>query len=180
MDYQLNGISPSYNKNNCFIAPSADLIGNVQLGNNVSVWFQAVIRADNDLVSIGDNSNIQDGSIIHVDKGQPVIIGEGVTIGHKAMLHGCIIDRNCLIGMGAVILNGAKIGKNCIVGAGALVTENKTFPDNSLIIGSPAKAVKTISNEQAELLAQSALHYCAKITEYKKLKPLPPVNRDSS
>lgn len=172
MIYQINGLSPKYDENTCFIAPSADLIGNVQLGDNVSIWFQTVIRADNDLVSIGNNSNIQDHSTIHVDKGHPVEIGEGVTIGHKVMLHGCTIGDNSLIGMGAVILNGAKIGKNCIVGAGALVTENKTFPDNTLIVGAPAKAHKVISEQQAQLLTKSAEHYCDKIQEYKTLEPL--------
>lgn len=172
MIFQLNGVAPNYNKQSCFIAPTADLIGNVELGENVSVWFQSVIRADNDLVSIGNNSNIQDASTIHVDKGHPVIIGEGVTVGHKVMLHGCTIGDNSLIGMGAIILNGAQIGNNSIVGAGALITENKSFPDNSLIVGAPAKAIKTITEEQVELLQKSAQHYCEKIKEYKALTPL--------
>lgn len=172
MIFQLNGIAPSYNKDSCFIAPSADLIGNVKLGDNVSIWFQSVIRADNDLVTIGKNTNIQDASTIHVDKGHPVTIGEGVTVGHKVMLHGCTIGDNSLIGMGAIILNGAQIGKNSIVGAGALITENKVFPDNSLIVGAPAKAIKTITEEQVQLLQKSAQHYCDKIQQYKELKPL--------
>lgn len=171
MIYQLNGKSPNYNKHTCFIAPSADVIGQVELGEHVSIWFQTVIRADNDKVTIGNNSNIQDGSTIHVDKGHPVTIGESVTVGHKVMLHGCTVQDNSLIGMGAVILNGANIGKNCIVGAGALVTENKTFADNSLIVGAPAKAVKTLTAEQIDLLKQSAQHYCDKIEEYKGLQP---------
>ncbi len=170
MIYQLNELTPEFDESSCFIAPSADLIGQVKLGKQVSVWFQVVIRADNDLVSIGDNSNIQDATTIHVDKGHPVTIGQGVTVGHKAMLHGCSVADNSLIGMGATILNGAKIGKNSIVGAGALVTENKSFPDNSLIMGVPAKAVKTLTDEQVELLKQSASHYCDKIEEYKGLK----------
>lgn len=172
MIYQLNGVAPKFDEQSCFIAPSAELIGNVVLGQHVSIWFQTVIRADNDVVSIGNNSNIQDSSTIHVDKGHPVTIGEGVTVGHKVMLHGCTIGDNSLIGMGAIVLNGAEIGNNCIVGAGALITENKSFPDNSLIVGSPAKAIKTISDTQAELLKQSAQHYCEKIAEYKELKPL--------
>lgn len=170
MIYQLNDLNPEFDEQSCFIAPSADLIGQVILGKNVSVWFQVVIRADNDAVVIGDNTNIQDATTIHVDKGHPVIIGEGVTVGHKAILHGCTVDDNSLIGMGATILNGAKIGKNSIVGAGALVTENKSFPDNSLIMGIPAKAVKTLTGEQIQQLKLSAQHYCEKITEYRALK----------
>lgn len=173
MIYQLNGMTPSYDHNNCFVAPSADLIGQVRLAEAVSIWFQVVIRADNDQVNIGARSNIQDACTIHVDKGSPVNIGEGVTVGHKVMLHGCSIGDNSLVGMGAIILNGAKIGNNCIVGAGSLVTENKTFADNSLIIGSPAKAVKTLTPEQIALLRQSAQHYCDKIAEYKGLTPAP-------
>ena len=172
MIYQLNEQKPKYAPNNCFIAPSADVIGNVEIGKNVSIWFQVVIRADNDLVRIGNNTNIQDASTIHVDKGHPVTIASGVTVGHKVMLHGCSIGENSLIGMGAIILNGAKIGKNSIVGAGSLVTENKSFPDNSLIMGTPAKAVKTLTDEQIELLRHSAQHYCNKIAEYKGLKEL--------
>jgi len=172
MIYQLNDAKPDFDPSTCFIAPTADVIGNVKLGDNVSIWFQTVIRADNDLVKIGSNSNIQDASTIHVDKGHPVIIGEGVTVGHKVMLHGCSIGNNSLIGMGAIILNGATIGDNCIVGAGSLITEGKSFPDNSLIMGTPAKAVKPLTNEQVELLKLSAKHYSDKVSEYQGLQAL--------
>lgn len=170
MIYNINNSQPQYNPNTCFIAPSADVVGNVTLGDGVSIWFQTVIRADNDAVNIGSNSNIQDGSVIHVDKGQPVTIGDNVTVGHKVMLHGCEVGNNSLIGMGAIVLNGAKIGNNCIVGAGSLVTENKTFANNSLIMGSPAKVVKTLTDEQVSLLQQSAQHYVEKVDVYKTLK----------
>lgn len=170
MIYQLNDTSPKYDQSTCFIAPSADLIGNIELGNEVSIWFQVVIRADNDAVRIGSRSNIQDHTTIHVDNGHPVIIGNNVTIGHKVTLHGCEIADNTLIGMGATVLNGAYIGKNSIVGAGALVTENKIFPDNSLIMGVPAKVVKILDCKQIEALKQSASHYCKKIREYKSLQ----------
>lgn len=170
MIYQLKEQQPSFNPDTCFIANTADLIGDVQLADGVSIWFQTVIRADNDTVAIGKKTNIQDASVIHVDKGHPVTIGDNVTVGHKVMLHGCSIGDNSLIGMGAIVLNGAQIGNNCIVGAGSLVTENKSFPDNSLIMGTPAKAVKMLTEEQIELLKQSAEHYFDKIAEYQSLK----------
>ncbi|GAA0312787.1 gamma carbonic anhydrase family protein [Psychrobacter aestuarii] len=142
-----------------FVADSARVIGDVYLGHQVSIWFGAVIRGDNARIHIGDNTNIQENSVIHTDAGIDMQIGKGVTVGHMAMLHGCEVGDNSLIGIGAVILNNAKIGKNCIIGAKALVTEGKAIPDNSLVMGAPAKVVKTLTDEQAEQLKLSAAHY---------------------
>ncbi len=133
-----------------FIAKSADVVGKVKLGNFISVWFQAVIRGDVDSITIGDRTNIQDGTVVHVAAGYPTVIGEGVSIGHNAIIHGCEIGDNVLIGMGAIILNGAKIGDNSIVGAGSLVTQGKVFPPNSLIMGSPAKVVRALKPEEIQ------------------------------
>lgn len=142
-----------------WVADSAQVMGNVHLGENSSVWFGAVIRGDTETISIGAGSNIQDLSVLHADIGCPLAIGANVTVGHQVMLHGCTIGDNTLIGIQAVILNNAKIGKNSIVGAGALVLEGKEFPDNSLIVGSPAKAVRTVDDAGAEQLRMSAVHY---------------------
>lgn len=158
MLYKLEHLTPSIAPH-CFIAPNATLIGDVTLEENCSVWFNVVIRADADKVHIHANTNIQDGSILHLDKGFPLTIGQGVTVGHKVMLHGCTIGDNTLIGMNAVILNGATIGKNCIIGANALVTENMDVPDGHLVIGSPAKVVKSLNESAFEQLKQSAAHY---------------------
>ncbi len=158
--YQLDGIAPVFDaKESNWIAPDAVLIGNVLLGRDAGVWFGAVLRGDNEPITIGEGSNIQEHSVLHTDMGFPLTIGKGCTVGHRAMLHGCTIGENCLIGMGAIVLNGAVIGKNCLVGAGALVTEGKKFPDNSLIVGSPAKSVKTLDDEMIEKLRWSARHY---------------------
>ena len=142
-----------------WVAESAQVIGRVTLGEDVSIWFNAVLRGDSDALHIGAGSNIQDGSVLHADTGFPLQLGEYVTVGHKVMLHGCTVGENSLIGIGAIVLNGARIGKNCLVGAGALVTEGKEFPDGSLIIGSPAKAVRELTPEQMAALKLSALHY---------------------
>ncbi|MBX9901521.1 MAG: gamma carbonic anhydrase family protein, partial [Burkholderiaceae bacterium] len=141
--YQLNEFAPEIDAS-AYITDSANLIGKVKIGANVSIWFDVTIRGDNELISVGENSNVQEGCILHTDPGYPLNIEANVTVGHQAMLHGCTIGEGSLIGIQAVILNGAKIGKNCLVGAGALVTEGKQFPDNSLIIGSPAKAVRQL------------------------------------
>ena len=146
-------------QNAAFIAPDATVIGNVRLGKNASVWFHATLRADINSITVGDNTNIQDNCVIHVDSDQPTTIGSNVTIGHGAIIHGCTIGNTALIGMGAVILNGAEIGDDCIVGAGALVTEGKKYPPRSLIVGSPAKNIYTISDEQMALLRKSAEEY---------------------
>jgi carbonic anhydrase/acetyltransferase-like protein (isoleucine patch superfamily) len=142
-----------------FVAESANLIGKVTLEANASVWFGVTIRGDNERITIGENSNVQEGTVMHTDMGFPLTIGKGVTIGHQAMLHGCTVGDGSLIGIQAVILNGAKIGKGCLVGAGALVTEGKEFPDYSLIIGTPAKAVRTLTEEDVARLQGNAASY---------------------
>jgi len=156
--YQFDGLLPQVHPS-AFVADSAQVIGDVTLAENSSVWFGAVIRGDSDRISIGAGSNIQDGSVLHVDSGCPLTVGERVTVGHRVVLHGCTIGDETLIGIGAVVLNGARIGRNCLVGAGALVTEGKEFPDGSMILGSPAKAVRQLTPEQIEGLRRSAEHY---------------------
>ena len=151
-----------------FIAPSASVIGAVQLGRNTSVWFNAVIRADNDDIVIGDGSNIQDCAVLHVDPGFPLTIGNNVTVGHKVMLHGCSIGDGSLIGMNAVVLNGAIIGKECLIGANALVTEGMKVPDRSLVLGSPARVVKPVSQKMLDMLVSAARHYQEKIPLYNR------------
>lgn len=149
-----------------WVAPSADLIGDVRLGVGASVWFGAVIRADNTPIILGDETNFQDGAMGHSDPGFPLTIGARVTVGHHAILHGCTVHDEALIGMGSRILNGAVIGEQCIVGAGALVTEGKVFEPRSLIVGSPARAVRTLSDDQVTMLRLSALHYREKAAAY--------------
>lgn len=142
-----------------WVAPDAHVIGRVRLGLDCSVWFGATLRGDNELIDLGERTNIQEGSLLHTDMGFPMTIGADCTVGHRAILHGCIIGANSLIGMGATVLNGARIGANSLVGANALVTEGKVFPDNSLIVGSPAKAIRTLDEASAERLRLTALHY---------------------
>jgi carbonic anhydrase/acetyltransferase-like protein (isoleucine patch superfamily) len=156
--YQLDDIAPEVHPT-AWVADSAEVIGAVTLGENSSVWFGAVLRGDTDRLTIGRNSNIQDGSVLHADRGQPLVVGDDVTVGHQVMLHGCTIGDGSLIGIQAVVLNGAKIGRNCLVGAGALVTEGKEFPDGSLIMGSPAKAVRTMTPEQIAGMHRGTGHY---------------------
>jgi len=158
--YELDGVAPQLAAG-AWVADSAQVIGSVVLGENASVWFGAVLRGDNETIRIGRNSNVQDLSVLHSDQGKPLTIGENVTLGHQVMVHGCTIGDNTLIGIQSVILNGAKIGRNCIVGAGSVVTEGKEFPDNSLIIGSPAKVVRTLDDDAARKLALSAQSYVA-------------------
>ena len=160
MIYQLDDLIPQIH-DSCFVAESADLIGAVVLKENASVWFNCVLRADNEPIVIGENSNIQDGSVLHVDPGCPIEIAANVTVGHKVMLHGCTIGDNSLIGINAVVLNGAKIGRNCIIGANALITEGKEIPDNSMVLGSPGKVVKTLDEQAVAGLKASAAHYVA-------------------
>ena len=142
-----------------WVAPSASVIGNVILHPNASVWFGAVLRGDNDPIIVGPDSNVQDGSVLHTDIGSPLTLGRGVTIGHKAMLHGCDVGDYSLIGIGAVILNGVKIGRNCIIGANALITEGKVIPDNSLVMGQPGKVVRERDPDHIAVLKMSADHY---------------------
>jgi carbonic anhydrase/acetyltransferase-like protein (isoleucine patch superfamily) len=156
--YEVDGKQPQVHES-AWIADSAQVIGDVTLGADASVWFGCVLRGDNDRLSIGEGSNIQELSMLHTDPGLPLTIGRHVTVGHKVMLHGCTIGDESLIGMGAIILNGARIGRNCLVGAGALVTEGKEFPDGSMIVGSPAKAVRQLTPEQIERVRKSAPGY---------------------
>ncbi|KRU22045.1 gamma carbonic anhydrase family protein [Psychrobacter pacificensis] len=152
---------------NGWVADSAQVIGDVYLGHQANVWFGAVIRGDNDRIHIGDYSNVQENSVIHTDAGIKVTIGDYVTIGHLAMLHGCEIGDNSLVGIGAVVLNNVKIGKNCLIGAKALITEGQVIPDNSLVMGAPAKVVKTLTDEQVAMLKMSALHYAERCQKFK-------------
>ena len=149
-----------------WVAPSADLIGKVRLGRDVGIWFGAVIRADNTAIVVGDRSNVQEGVMMHSDPGAALTVGKGCTIGHHAILHGCTVGDNVLIGMGATVLNHAVIGDDCLVGAGALVTEGRTFPPGSLVVGAPAKAVRALTMEQIETLRRSADGYVARQHQY--------------
>jgi len=164
--YELDGIAPRL-ADSAWVADSAQVMGNVEMAEDASVWFGSVIRGDTEIIRIGRRSNIQDGSVLHADIGKPLTIGEDVTVGHKVMLHGCTIGDGSLIGIGAVVLNGAKIGKGCIVGAGSLVTEGKEFPDGSMIMGSPAKVVRALKPEQAEGLRLSAQGYVGNARRFR-------------
>ncbi|WJR66513.1 gamma carbonic anhydrase family protein [Neorhizobium sp. CSC1952] len=156
-----------------WVAPDATVIGKVELGEDVGIWFGSVLRGDNEPITVGAGSNIQEGVMIHTDPRYPVRIGRDCTIGHHAIIHGCIIGDNSLVGMGATILNGARIGSNCLVGANALVTEGKEFPDNSLIVGSPARAIRTLDEEAVEKLRQSAVRYVENWKRFARdLRPL--------
>lgn len=164
--YQLENLIPSIHES-AWVADSARVIGDVELGADSSVWFGVVIRGDTEHITVGRGSNIQDNSVLHADHGIPLVIGENVTVGHQVMLHGCTIGDGSLIGIAAVVLNGARIGKNCLVGAGSLVTEGKEFPDGSMIFGSPAKAVKQLSSQQVDDLKLVAEHYVDNANRYK-------------
>ncbi len=158
--YELDGVSPQTPaEGQYWVAPDAHVIGKVQIGEGVGIWFGAVLRGDNELIQIGRDTNIQEHAMLHTDMGFPMQIGEGCTIGHGAILHGCILGDNVLIGMGAIVLNGAKIGAGSLVGAGALVTEGKEFPPGSLIVGSPAKAIRTLDDAARDKLKGSAAGY---------------------
>jgi len=160
--YSIDGKAPRFeDAESNWIAPDAVLIGDLEIGSNAGVWFGAVLRGDTEPIVVGQNTNIQEHTVIHTDAGFPVVIGKGCTIGHRAILHGCTIGDNSLVGMGAIVLNGARIGRNSLVGAGALVTEGKEFPDNSLIVGSPARVVRTLDDATVESLRASAAHYVA-------------------
>ena len=160
MIFALDGVQPEFeDRSSNWIAPDAVLIGRVRLGRDAGIWFGAVLRGDNEPIVIGAATNVQEHTVMHTDMGFPLTVGEGCTIGHRAMLHGCTIGDNSLVGMGAIILNGARIGANSLVGAGALVTEGKEFPERSLIVGAPAKAVRMLDDAAVERLKGSAAHY---------------------
>ena len=166
--FSLNERRVEFRGANHYIAYDATLAGSIILENEVNIWFGVVIRADNDQVHIGEATNIQDGSVLHCDPGFPLTVGKRVTIGHKVMLHGCMVGDNSLIGMGAILLNGSHIGKNSLVGAGALVTEGKVFPDNSLIVGAPARAIRTLDEKAVAMIARGADIYVQRSQQYAK------------
>ena len=151
-----------------WVASNTTIIGKVRLEKNSSIWFNAVLRGDIELITIGEGSNIQDGSVLHTDPGYPLTIGKGVTIGHLVMLHGCQISDNSLIGIGSIILNNAKIGKNCIIGANTLITENKIIPDNSLVVGSPGRVLRKVTDEEIKSVIENGQHYVQNSKKYKK------------
>ena len=164
--YQLGALVPRI-ADTAWVADSAVVIGNVELADEANVWFGAVLRGDTEVLAIGRGSNVQDGSVLHADPGFPLVLGEGVTIGHQAMLHGCRIGDGSLVGIQAVVLNGARIGRHCLVAAGAVVTEGKEFPDGSLIMGAPARVVRSLTPEQIEGLKESAQHYVENARRYR-------------
>ena len=168
MIYNFNNISPKIDKDSWF-APNSVLIGNVTLKKDSNVWFNATLRGDVEPITIGEGSNIQDGSVIHTDPGCPATIGKNGTVGHLVMLHGCIIEDDCLIGIGSTILNKAKIGKNSIIGANALITENKVIPERSLVIGSPGKVIRQVTDEEIKHIKENAEHYVKNYKNYKNL-----------
>jgi len=178
MVYALDGKEVSIKGDEYFIAESADVIGNVEIHNNASIWFNAVVRADNDLIVIGENSNVQDGSVLHTDPGFKLVIGKGVTVGHKVMLHGCEVGDYTLIGINSVVLNGAKIGKHCLIGANTFIPEGMEIPDGSMVAGSPAVIKKQLSDAQQKQLEMSAAFYVQNAKRYKeKLTALPQFER---
>lgn len=151
-----------------WIAPNATVIGDVHLAANVSIWWNAVLRGDNDPITLGANTNIQDGSVLHTDVGQPLTLGRDITVGHKVMLHGCTIGDGALIGMGSIVLNGAVIGQQCLIGAGTLIPEGKVIPDRSLVVGAPGRIVRELSAAQLAMLAASAAHYVENAARYQR------------
>lgn len=167
--YSIDGIEPQFeDRTTNWIAPDATLIGRLRIGRNVGIWFGAAMRGDNEPIVIGADTNIQEHVVMHTDIGFPLTVGRRVTIGHRALLHGCSVGDNSLIGMGAVVLNGASIGRNCLVGAGALVTEGKSFPDNSLIVGAPARVVRTLDDAAAASIRAAADIYVRRWQQYAK------------
>jgi carbonic anhydrase/acetyltransferase-like protein (isoleucine patch superfamily) len=170
--YALGDIAPQI-ADDAWVAPGCHLIGDVVLEEKTSVWFGSTLRGDNERITVGAGSNVQENTVMHTDMGSPLIIGPGCTIGHKVMLHGCVIGENTLIGMGATILNGAVIGRNCLIGAGALITENKVIPDGSLVMGAPGKVVRELDAQAIEGLRLSALHYQQNAARFRRdLTPL--------
>jgi carbonic anhydrase/acetyltransferase-like protein (isoleucine patch superfamily) len=170
--YKLGDVSPTV-ASSAYVAPSASIIGKVVLADHSSVWFGATLRGDNEIVSIGANSNVQDGAVLHTDPGLPLTVGAHVSVGHQAMLHGCTIGEGSLIGIQAVVLNAAVIGRGCLVGAGAVITERKVFADGTLILGAPAKVVRELSAEERENLLKVAANYAARGAHYRShLRPI--------
>ena len=172
MIYQLDDRKPVL-KGEYYVAPNAAVIGSVVMEANSSVWFNVTIRGDNEVITLGENVNVQDGSVIHTDSGVPVTLARNVSIGHLVMLHGCTIGENSLIGIGAIILNRAVIGKNCLIGAGSLIPEGKTIPDGSLVLGSPGKVMRMLTPEQISMNTWIAEHYVERASIYRRgLKPV--------
>ena len=167
MIYDFEGHTPKVDPNS-WVASNAVIIGKVELKKDSNIWFNVTLRGDVEPIKVGEGSNVQDGSVVHSDPGCPVIIGKNVTIGHLVMLHGCVIEDDCLIGIGSTILNKAKIGKNSIIGANALVTENKVIPERSLVLGSPGKIVRQVTDEEIKSIKENADHYVANYKKYKK------------
>lgn len=167
MIFELADVQPRI-ADSAWVAPNATVIGNVVLEADSSVWFNVVIRGDNDTMTVGERSNIQDGTVIHTDAGIPLTIGAGVTVGHQAMVHGCTIGDNSLIGIQAVVMNNAKIGKNCLIGAGSLIPEGKVIPDNSLVMGTPGKVVRQLTEAEIQMLRMSAEHYVQNARRYRE------------
>lgn len=166
--YALGDVTPVFPETgNYWVAPDAQVMGNIVLKENASVWFGAVLRGDNDPIVIGENSNVQDGAVMHTDIGCPLTLGANVTVGHQAMLHGCTVGDNSLIGIGATVLNGAKIGRNCLIGAHALVGEGKEIPDNSMVLGMPGKVVRELGEDNEEMMLLSANIY---VENWKRFK----------
>lgn len=164
--YSLDGILPEID-GSAWLAPTATVIGRVRLGAEVGIWFGAVLRGDTEPITVGARTNVQEHVVMHTDAGFPLDVAEGCTIGHKALLHGCLIGGGSLVGMGAIVLNGARIGRECLVGAGALVTEGKSFPDRSLILGAPARLVRALSDEAVASLHASAAHYAGNAARFR-------------
>jgi carbonic anhydrase/acetyltransferase-like protein (isoleucine patch superfamily) len=169
--YELDGIAPQLAEG-AWVADNATVLGRVEMAENASVWYACVLRGDTELIRIGRNTNIQDASVLHADPGSPLLIGDNVTIGHQVMLHGCQIGEGSLIGIQAVVLNNAKIGKNCVVGAGSVVTEGKEFPDNSLIVGAPARVIRTLDAAQAANFQRAVPHYVQNAQRHAKAKKI--------
>ncbi|MDC3233007.1 gamma carbonic anhydrase family protein [Pelagibacteraceae bacterium] len=167
MIYDFEGHTPKLDPNS-WVASNSVIIGKVELKKDSNIWFNVTLRGDVEPITIGEGSNVQDGSVVHSDPGCPVIIGKNVTIGHLAMLHGCVIEDDCLIGIGSTILNKAKIGKNSIIGANALVTENKVIPERSLVLGSPGKIIRQVTDKEIGEIKENAEHYVANYKKYKK------------
>jgi carbonic anhydrase/acetyltransferase-like protein (isoleucine patch superfamily) len=167
--YSLDGVEPVLpNEDEVFIADNAQVMGKVTVGKGVGIWFGAVLRGDNEMITLGDGSNVQENCTLHTDIGFPLVVGKGCTIGHNAILHGCTLGENTLIGMGAIVLNGAEIGKNCVIGAGALVTEGKHIPDNSLVVGSPGRVIREIDADTEQKLKNGALNYTQNARRFSK------------